>query len=477
MMKKLLKKINMKKLKNGSYSVLLSIAVIAVVIVINLIVNEIPSQYTKFDMSDQKLYSIGDQTKGLVNSLDKDITIYHIVQKNNEDSTVEKMLDRYEDLSSHIKVVKKDPVLYPNFTSKYTEDEVSENSLIIECGDKSKVVQYSSLYETEVNYETYQSQTTGYDGEGQLTSAISYVTSDSSIMLYQVEGHGEQALPSSLTSSIEKENIDLASLSLLTEESVPEDAAAIIICSPTSDLSAEETKKVISYLENGGKALIFSDYTKEEMPNFTSVLESYGVKTIDGIIFEGDTQHYVQQPYYLVPSFGESEIVSALSANNRNVLIAASQGIQKLDNYRDTLVIESLITTSSSAYSKVDVENMTQYEKEENDIAGPFDLGVAVSETSGDKETQLVYFSSVGILDDSLNQMVSGGNAEMVMNSITWMCKEKGTSIAIASKSLQVNYLTLNQFQISMWTIVTLILIPGAFLICGFVIWFRRRKQ
>ena len=476
-MKKLLKKINMKKLKNGSYSVLLSIAVIAVVIVINLIVNEIPSQYTKFDMSDQKLYSIGDQTKGLVNSLDKDITIYHIVQKINEDSTVEKMLDRYEDLSSHIKVVKKDPVLYPNFTSKYTEDEVSENSLIIECGDRSKVVQYSGLYETEVNYETYQSQTTGYDGEGQLTSAISYVTSDSSIMLYQVEGHGEQALPSSLTSSIEKENIDLASLSLLTEESVPEDAAAIIICSPTSDLSAEETKKVISYLENGGKALIFSDYTKEEMPNFTSVLESYGVKTVDGIIFEGDTQHYVQQPYYLVPSFGESEIVSALSANNRNVLIAASQGIQKLDNYRDTLVIESLITTSSSAYSKVDVENMTQYEKEKNDIDGPFDLGVAVSETSGDKETQLVYFSSVGILDDSLNQMVSGGNAEMVMNSITWMCKEKGTSIAIASKSLQVNYLTLNQFQISMWTIVTLILIPGAFLICGFVIWFRRRKQ
>jgi len=476
-MKKLLKKINMKKLKNGSYSVLLSIAVIAVVIVINLIVNEIPSQYTKFDMSDQKLYSIGDQTKGLVNSLDKDITIYHIVQKINEDSTVEKMLDRYEDLSSHIKVVKKDPVLYPNFTSKYTEDEVSENSLIIECGDRSKVVQYSGLYETEVNYETYQSQTTGYDGEGQLTSAISYVTSDSSIMLYQVEGHGEQALPSSLTSSIEKENIDLASLSLLTEESVPEDAAAIIICSPTSDLSAEETKKVISYLENGGKALIFSDYTKEEMSNFTSILESYGVKTVDGIIFEGDTQHYVQQPYYLVPSFGESEIVSALSANNRNVLIAASQGIQKLDNYRDTLVIESLITTSSSAYSKVDVENMTQYEKEKNDIDGPFDLGVAVSETSGDKETQLVYFSSVGILDDSLNQMVSGGNAEMVMNSITWMCKEKGTSIAIASKSLQVNYLTLNQFQISMWTIVTLILIPGAFLICGFVIWFRRRKQ
>jgi len=476
-MKKIFDKINMKKVKNGSYSILLSIAVIAIAVVINLIVNEIPSQYTKFDMSDQKLYSIGSQTKKLVQSLDQDITIYYVVQNNNEDSTIEKMLERYEDLSSHIKVVKKDPVINPNFTSKYTQEQLSENSLIVESGDKSKVLEYSSLYETQMDYETYQSETTGFDGEGQLTSAISYVTSDNTAILYQVEGHGEQALPSTLTSSVEKENIDLTSLSLLTQESVPEDAAAIVICAPTSDFSEEEAQKVISYLENGGKALIFSEYATEELPNFASILESYGVKAVDGIVFEGDNQHYYQQPYYLVPGFGDSEITTDLISNKRNVLIAGSQGIQKLDNYRDTLIIESLISTTDSAYSKTDVENMTQIEKEEKDIAGPFDLGVAVSETSGDKETQLVYYSSFGILDESADQMVSGGNMELIMDSISWMCKDGETSIAIASKSLEMNPLTLTQFQSSIWTVITLIIIPGAFLICGFVIWFRRRKQ
>lgn len=476
-MKKIFDKMNMKKLKNGSYSILLSIAVTAIAVVINLIVNEIPSQYTKFDMSDQKLYSIGGQTKRLVQSLNQDITIYYVVQNNNEDSTIEKMLERYEDLSSHIKVVKKDPVINPNFTSKYTQEQLSENSLIVESGDKSKVLEYSTLYETQMDYQTYQSETTGFDGEGQLTSAISYVTSDNTAILYQVEGHGEQALPSTLTSSVEKENIDLASLSLLTQESVPEDAAAIVICAPAGDFSEEEKQKVLSYLENGGKALIFSEYTTEEMPNFASILESYGVKTVDGIVFEGDNQHYYQQPYYLVPDFGDSEITAELISNKRNVLAAGSQGIQKLDNYRDTLVIESLISTTDSAYSKTDVENMTQIEKEEKDIAGPFDLGVAVSETSEDKETQLVYYSSFGILDESANQMVSGGNMDLIMNSITWMCKDGETSIAIASKSLEMNPLTLTQFQSSIWTVITLIIIPGTFLICGFVIWFRRRKQ
>ena len=34
------------------------------------------------------------------------------------------------------------------------------------------------MWETSTNYQTYQTQTTGFDGEGQITSAITYVTSE-----------------------------------------------------------------------------------------------------------------------------------------------------------------------------------------------------------------------------------------------------------------------------------------------------------
>ena len=170
---------NIKTLRNGSYSVLVSVVVIAVVILLNMIVGQLPAKYTQFDISTGKLYTIGDETISTLKNLKEDITIYYIVQTSNEDSTIEKLLGQYEENSKHIKVVKKDPVVYPNFTAKYSDEQISENSLIVECGERNKVIDYNSLYETSVDYSTYQQSVTGFDGEGQITSAISYVTSDS----------------------------------------------------------------------------------------------------------------------------------------------------------------------------------------------------------------------------------------------------------------------------------------------------------
>ena len=54
---------NGKYLRNGSYSVMISAIFIVIVIVINMIVGKLPSKYTQIDISDQQLYSIGDETK------------------------------------------------------------------------------------------------------------------------------------------------------------------------------------------------------------------------------------------------------------------------------------------------------------------------------------------------------------------------------------------------------------------------------
>ena len=144
-----------------------------------------------------------------------------------EDETIKKLLEKYEEGSDHIKVEQKDPVVNPKFTSEYTSDDVAANSLIVVCGDRSKVVNYSSIYESSIDYNTYQSTTTGFDGEGQIDSAISYVTSEDLPVLYTLDGHGEKDLDSTLQEDIQKANIDIKSLNLITEESVPEVGALI----------------------------------------------------------------------------------------------------------------------------------------------------------------------------------------------------------------------------------------------------------
>lgn len=466
-----------KHIKNGSYSMTMTVVFIAVVIVINMIVGELPSKYTEIDVSGQKLYSIGDETKELLSELEKDVTIYQIAQSGGEDEVITSLLKKYEDESEHIKVEQKDPVVNPKFASEYTTDNLSANSLIVTCGDRSKVIDYNNMYESDIDYQTYSYQTTGFDGEGQITSAIGYVTSENLPILYTLTGHGETELGSTMKEGIEKANMEIKSLNLVSEGSVPEDADCLFIGSPSTDISSDEKDAILEYLENGGKAMMFSDYNENKMENFDEILANYGLERTEGIVFEGDSQHYaMQMPYYILPDVGSAEAVSGMSSDGYMVLAPFAQGIVQADDVRSTVVVNSLLSTSDQAYSKSNLSSGS-LEKEDGDTDGPFDVGVSVTENVDDEETKLVYYSASSLLDSQVNQMVSGGNEKLVMESLKWMVDtEETVTVSIPSKSLQVSSLMIPGYDASFWKICVMGVIPGFFLVAGFVVWFKRRR-
>lgn len=225
-----------KNLRYGSYSFAVTAIVILLVVVVNLVAGQLPASAMELDASTEKLYSIGDETKELVGNLEKDVELYYIVTGGNENDLISKLVDRYGELSSHLTVEKIDPDLHPEFASQYTDEELADNSVIVVCGDKSKVVSYSDMYGSSYYYDEF-------DGEGQLTSAISYVTSEETMKIYQLTGHQEQDLGGNFTDALTKNNITVEDLSLVTMESVPEDAAALIICSPQKDFLRKKQKK------------------------------------------------------------------------------------------------------------------------------------------------------------------------------------------------------------------------------------------
>ena len=440
---------------------LMTAVVLAIVVVINLVVGQIPVKYTQFDLTDNQLYTITDQTKTFVKGLDSDVDVYLVVQSGQEDEQIQKVLERYESLSSHIKVHTKDPVVNPSFTKQYTDSSLSDNSLIVVCGDKYKVINYSDIYQSEFNYSTYSSQTTGFDAEGQLTSAIDYVTSDTLPKLYTLTGHDEASLSDTLTSQIEKENIDIEELNLVTSESVPDDADCLMINGPQKDIT--------------GHVLIFTDYTETDMPNLAELLNNYGLSTSAGLIFEGNSQYYYPgYPSYLIPRIQSADAVGSMTSKDL-VLMPYAQNINISDDVRSTVTTEALLQTSSKSYIKTDLKNLTTTEKASGDEEGTFTVGAAVTENYNDVETKLVYFSSSAILDENMNQAVSGGNYELISNVMSWMI-DKEESISIPTKSLSTTYLTVTAADAGFWGAVV-ILIPAALVIGGGVVWFRRRRK
>lgn len=441
---------------------------------VNYFVLTLPTTMTQIDVTNTHLYSITQPTKDLVSSLEEDVTIYVLENETVADDIVQQILGRYEDLSSHIKIEYRDMETYPNFAAQYTLDTLSSNSLIVVCKEKSKAIDYSMLFESQFDYGTYSSVATGFDGEGQITSAISYVLSEEQPKMYAIQGHNEAEVSQRLSSRLAKANIDVETMQLLNYEKIPEDAQCIFIFAPTVDFSQEDAKKVVDYLKGGGHALIITSWTQEELPNFEGVLEEYGVHLKKGIVAEGDSSAYYQNPFYLLPNVLANEMTYSIM--NRYIFMPYAQAISIEEDVRSSLSIESLLTTTEKAYIKENMGEAETYEKEEGDEEGSFPIGVLITEDLGDKTTRIVHFTTENMLTDHVDDTVSGANMELLMNGITSMV-DNTSPISIPVKQYNVSQNIVNTFTALTLGGILTIFIPLALLITGIIVWARRRKK
>lgn len=379
-------------LRGGSYSLAVTAVVLAILVAVNILVSALPKTLTQHDISSTKLYSITSNTKVVVNALDQDVTIYWIVQSDEEDDVIENLLGKYESLSEHIKVIKKNPDIFPTFAQQYTSEAVQNNSLVVECGERSRFISYSDIYLYDTNLSSY-SYDVSFDGEGAITSAIDYVVNEDQPRIYVLEGHGEAELPSAFSGQIEKDNIELSGFSLLTADAVPEDADGILIYAPSSDISSQEKDLLTEYVSGGGKLLVMAGPTEDgTLTNLYSILADYGVETADGVVVDTDREHFAfQAPYVLLPDLADSEITAPLIGESYYAIMPISQGLL----VEDSDAVTPLLTTSELSFSKAAGYALSSYEKEEGDVDGPFTLAVSVAAENegGDHLVCIVSFS------------------------------------------------------------------------------------
>ena len=245
-----------KKLKRGGYTAILALIAVAALILFNMIVGKLPENLTKIDLSNTKIYSIGETTKEVLDGLDKDVTIYVVADPDSVDTRITHFLEQYESASSHVKLETLDSILHPDQVQAM---EAENNSLLISCEDtgRKETVPFDDIIQTTYTMYGYP-QESAFDGEGQVTSAIKGVVSDIQKIAYQTGSHGESQLSESVTSMLKKSNFSLADVNLLTAGSVPEDCSLLIINNPQTDLAEDEADMILSYLDRGGHVMILS---------------------------------------------------------------------------------------------------------------------------------------------------------------------------------------------------------------------------
>ena len=483
------KKLNKKYLKLGSFSMVMTAVVLAAVILLNLFVAEIPSTYTKYDLSSLQLYSISEETEQILADVEEDINIYILTQRGYEAANTKELLGRYEALNSHITVSTVDPLANPNFVANYTEQSLSDNSVIVESAKRSMAIDYNEIYlrqysEEELYYYYYYGQmptgTPYFNGELMFTTAIDYVTRDDLPTMYSLTGHGETALGATYLEYISSENVATAEFSLLTVDAIPDDCTSILINNPTSDLSVTDVDMLKSYLDEGGNIILITGagtYSEAAMPNFAELTAYMGMESVDGIVVETNRNNYMGYPHYLLPNVNTSASqgpTTLMSSSNAYLLMNAAHGIISGGSAN----VIPLLTTSSAAYVKTDLTSDT-LEKADTDIEGMVYLGAAATGAADGTRSdsyKFVWYSSPAISDENADMYVSGGNSDLFISTVNWMSANK-TNLSIIAKQMQVEALTVTEADVALWSPIIIFILPIAFLVWGFVIWFKRRKK
>ena len=464
--------------KQGSFSIGVTAIVIAIVVVANMIIGQLPEKYRNIDVSSTKIYEISDTSKDLLKELDHKVTLTVLAVKDETDDRITTFLSKYAGLSKNVSVKWIDPVLHP---SALTENNAEKDTIVVKCEDtgKSTTVAFSDIIVQDMSsyYYTGSTSESKFDGEGQLTSAINYVISDASQTVYRTSGHGESTFSTTISDLMKKNNYNVEELNLVMNTEIPDDCDLLMMYAPTNDLSQEEADVMKNYLKSGGKVmLILGDTPSEQLPNLMGILSDYGMKEADGYIAD-PKRCYQGNAYYLFPQLSVSgDLANGISS--QMVLLVNTHGLELSDPARDTISVNAFMSTTNNAYA------VTEDAQKE----GSYTLGAVATESiskddaedensTDDSETlesRLTVISSASMIDSQITDAFTTlENTTLFMNAVT--ANFDGVkNISIEPKSLSVEYNTVQHS--GLLSLLVIFGVPIILLIGGFSVWYRRRK-
>lgn len=172
----------------------------------------------------------------------------------------------------------------------------------------------------------------------------------------------------------------------------------------------------------------------------------------------------------------ETHDITADVSDAKPALLPINKPLSVLSEVRSTLKVEPLFSSSEDSFARVDTD-LQATTKTDSDIAGPFTLAAAITDTYRDKTAKLLVFGSFEAANGSFLSSEQYGNRSVMVNAINWMSDAETKTLSIPTRSIAESYVEVPSGDRIFWTILLVGVLPIAFLAGGFVIWYRRRKS
>jgi ABC-type uncharacterized transport system involved in gliding motility auxiliary subunit len=436
------------------------IVILAIVSVANVLANRYNKSY---DSTANKRYSLSDQTAKIVKGLKQNAAITYYDRQSGFQSAKD-MLDRYSTLSPRIRVDYIDVEKRPQEARAAGVTKLGTS--FVQIGTKKE--EAKSVNETEITGAIIRDLKT-------TTRTVCFVSGSGEHQIDDTQRSGFSRLKDILA----KDQYTSKSISLLEKAEIPADCTVVVIGGPQSEYVQPAVDAIKKYVEQGGRAMILLDaplkFGRPTADNtaLTDLLQSWGVSMDKDLLLDMSPVGQLMglgPEIALVSTYDTHPIVDEMKGTATGFPLSRSLTVKSTDKTTVQKLFESSAT--SLATTKLDSPNVNP--SDPNNKKGPLTIGAAGSYKTG-KENSEGRFVVVGSSAWPANSFITfNGNGDLALNALNWLSSDEDL-ISIRPKEQENRNVTMTRAQFNWVRLSSQFLLPGALLLAGVSVWWRRR--
>ncbi len=505
--------------KRGSYSLVMTVAVIVGVVIFNSIIGLLNDRFLlEYDMSTQKIYSMSEENVEYVKSVEDKIEIvfcadrdqyyggymdyyaeyYYSVSDDEAASYYEQtvmLVEKYAEYNDNISVkfIDTQDTAFTEIASKYSSETINYGDIIVSCtkngNTRYKMVRYEDIYNltydtTYAAYGYYIYYVDSNNIETALTSAIAYVVSSKTQKVAILTGHSSNNYTSDYQTLLKNNNYEIEVIDSKVVTSISSDFDAVIIPAPTSDFTGDEIEALSIFLDNDGglnKGLIFfADTSAPYLTNLYDYLAQWGIFVDEGVVFETSSSNYISGDPLTLGSYAytDDEIISSvnfcLTSGNVPMTtlfdVEGSTTVSMLVATPGTTVAAPVGTTAdwtdADKYEKQTFGTVIQSVREEYDSEG------------NDIASYVMAFSSSEFIYSEYNSYSSVSNQNIVLAATERASGAENVGIEFISKTITNESFAdkVTDAAANTINVIFMGIIPVACVLLGIWIYIKRRN-
>ena len=480
-----------KRLHYSSLSVLLTVVVLAVLVVVNVIISALTTRNNWYlDMTQNDLFTVSDSTITLLEDLQGNYEILFCEPLDRVSTDTDSMLiyNCARDLSEkldNVSVEYLDVVTYPSLAAQYkrsTSENVNTTDVIVRNMDsEGKTINFRKYAQSDFYVTDSESgQTTAFRGEQRFANALLQLGGENRPIAAFTTGHGER-VPQALSDLFEDVGYEVQTVDL-TQDTLAEETSVVVIYDPKFDFhgafdaAGNEIAVLDEYMMNYGNLMVFMGAQTPDCPQLDEYLEEWGIVYGEATVRDASSAVSTDGMDLIASLADDGELGSsvtqdmkALDSQPITIVPAARPLYQPYDdkNARDT---SSVLTTTPSAECIAGDGSVT---------TGQVDQMLLSRETTvtndGNLYSYVLACGSTSFCDDEDLSKNAYGNRDIIYSLMNIFNKDQ-TAVSIDYKEFDASTLTVSTAQARTWLIVTAVVIPVAILICGTVVWVRRKR-